>query len=282
MTDYRDPTHDRRKAIWNAAHEVDATHKAFGDPDTTLAAFDAHAPRLMAAGFSHGDLAAARAQVARWPGQILERLTADVEKARWALAPPRATSAPSVGDGVARPFTVRADDPRVPNLAPNDVVGINGHAISGDGSPREVDFTKVRLGDLPASVRKEAARPNSRLHGAVAAALATGQPQPIEMRGVGAGGGEYGKTGLGQIGGIGRFKVDTRGVVRPGRDGAWTLDTDVVGRPNTQDYVHDPRRGVIAGLVNDALRPIQDKMHGNRYTIDFFGSHHMAVSGAQK
>jgi hypothetical protein len=34
------------------------------------------------------------------------------------------------------------DNPNVRNINPDDAFGINAHAIFGDGSPREADFTK--------------------------------------------------------------------------------------------------------------------------------------------
>lgn len=64
MEDYQDPAYDQRRAIWDATHEIDKTHQAFGDIEATLAAFDAHAPGLAAAGVSPDDLASARAQLA--------------------------------------------------------------------------------------------------------------------------------------------------------------------------------------------------------------------------
>lgn len=82
MDDDHDPPHDQMSAIWDATNEVDATHKAFGDTDTTLAAFDSHAPRLAAAGVSPDVLAATRAQLATQPEQTLAALKTGLANAQ--------------------------------------------------------------------------------------------------------------------------------------------------------------------------------------------------------
>jgi lysozyme len=87
MEPYRDLDYDQMSAIANATHEVDATHRAFGDTDTTLAAFDAHAPHLAAKGVAPHDLAAVRSQLAARPEQTLAMLKSGLANAQQ-QAPP--------------------------------------------------------------------------------------------------------------------------------------------------------------------------------------------------
>lgn len=179
------------------------------------------------------------------------------------------------------PSRAPGDNPDIPNVRPDDIVTINGRALFGDGSPMEVDFGIVNLGDLDASLLKEAGKTNSRLRAAIDQAMATGKPVPIKLSDVSAGGGEGGKTRW-QVGGIGRFAVTIDGVVRPTKDGGWTLESTVTGNRDRQDYPPDKRRGPIAGAVNDALRRVQDRTGGEDYDIIFFGSQKFTMSGTRK
>ena len=151
----------------------------------------------------------------------------------------------------------------------------------GDGSPREVDFTKVNLADLPGSIRKFALQGGNRLSAAIDRAQATGKPQSVRLDGVRAGGGQGGATGA-QVGGIGRFSISLDGIVTSGKGGAWTLSAKVVGESDKQDYPRDDRRGNIAGPVNNAFRRIQEATGGSDYPITFFGAQNITVSGVRK
>lgn len=171
------------------------------------------------------------------------------------------------------------DDPQIENIAPNDPVGINMHAITGDGSSREADFTEVNLGDLGGSLQTFASQDGTSLNEAIAEAAATGKVQEISISDISAGGGQSGKTGLDQIGGIGRFAVDVTGLVMS--DGkTWTMAASVTGVPDVQDYPHDSRRGSIAGPVNDAFGRLQSMKGGHNFIIRFFGSQSIRISGA--
>lgn len=99
MGNYRDPLHDQISAIWDATHETDATHEAFGDPDVTLAAFDSHGPRLAAVGVSPDDVAATRARLATQPEQTLAALKDGLAATQQPVAAPAAQ--PSTRDQLA-------------------------------------------------------------------------------------------------------------------------------------------------------------------------------------
>jgi RHS repeat-associated protein len=173
--------------------------------------------------------------------------------------------------------TAGVDNPNVPNVSPSDMAAINNHALAGNGSPREVDFTTVNLGDLGGSLQTYAAQDGSPLNSAIAAAGESGSPQPVNITNISAGGGQGGNTGF-QVGGIGRFAVNVRGtVVSDGK--SWTMRGTVTGVRDVQDYPHDSRRGAIAGAVNDVFGGLQRLRGGRPYAITFFGSKQIVIRG---
>jgi RHS repeat-associated protein len=175
--------------------------------------------------------------------------------------------------------TAGTDNQGIENIAPNDVVGINGHAVAGDGTPREVDFTKVNLGDLGNSLQTLAGQQGSNLNTAINEAADSGETQEITITGVRAGGGQGGNTGA-QIGGIGRFAVNISGLIVSSGN-TWTMAAQVTGIPDRQDYPHDERRGAIAGAVNDLLGTLQQKVGGHDFNVTFFGSQSIRIQGTR-
>ena len=175
--------------------------------------------------------------------------------------------------------TAGVDNQQIENIAPNDVAGINGHAIAGDGTPREVDFTEVNLGDLGNSLQTLAGQQGSGLNTAINDAANTGETQVITITGVRAGGGQGGNTGA-QVGGIGRFAVNISGLVMSNGN-TWTMAAQVTGVPDRQDYPHDESRGAIAGAVNDLFGTLQQKVGGHDFNITFFGSKSIRIQGTK-
>ena len=173
------------------------------------------------------------------------------------------------------------DNSGIRNIAPDDIPGINGHAIFGDGSPREVDFTRVSLNDLGGNLQRFAGQAGTTLNSAIAQARETGEPVQVNIRNISAGGGQGGRTGHGQIGGIGRFAVNVSGTVTA--DGnSWSMSATVTGVPDTQDYPHDDRRGNIAGPVNDAFGRAQKSAGGKNYTVTFYGAQNIRIDGGAR
>lgn len=172
----------------------------------------------------------------------------------------------------------RLRQPQIRNIAPDDIIGIDRHAIFGDRSAREVDFTKVSLGDPGGSLQRFAAQDGTSLNSAIAQARESGEPVHINIRNIRAGGGQGGRTGNGQIGGIGRFAVNVSGTVTA--DGtSWSMSATVTGVPDRQDYPPDDRRGSIAGPVNDVFGAAQRAAGGQDYTITFTGSQRIRIDG---
>jgi hypothetical protein len=171
------------------------------------------------------------------------------------------------------------DNPRTPNLAPDDILGINGHAWVGDGTARDVDFRKVSLADLGPSLNKLAAEDGSRLNQAIKQAAATGSPVPwngiTDLR---AGGGILGRTPMAQQFGIGRFSVAGSGVVTADND-FWNLDATLSGKHEKQDYPYDKTRGPIGTAFTDLGLGLQHLLGGEDYEANFLGSQHIKTTG---
>jgi RHS repeat-associated protein len=124
----------------------------------------------------------------------------------------------------------------IPQIRPSDFRGINGHAITGDGTPRQVDFRTVDLSDLGGSIQNLAGEKGSSLANAIKQAAVSGRSVPITISGLNSGGGIGGNTSIAQQGGIGRFAVDVSGQVRVNANGGWVLRGTVTGIVDRQDY----------------------------------------------
>lgn len=174
------------------------------------------------------------------------------------------------------------DDPNIRNVAPNDVIRINGKAITNSsGAPSESDFTKVDLSDLGNTLQTLADDPTSQLGQARIAANApnaTG-PVPVNMTEVVAGGQFFGKTPFSQQAGIGRFSVNVEGVVYGNGNGGWTLHGTVRGELDEQDYPVDFRRNPAATIATGVGAGLQAGLGGSNYPITFFGRQRIGARG---
>jgi uncharacterized protein RhaS with RHS repeats len=166
----------------------------------------------------------------------------------------------------------------VPVVRPDDARAINGHAVRGDGSPRQSDFRAVDISDLGGSIQTMANDRGSQLHSAIARAARTGRAVEVNITDIG-GGGFGGATSQAQKGGIGRFSVDVAGQVRVNGRGGWVLTGTVTGRPDRQDYPNDARRGAIANGATNALGTMQGILGGQDYDLTFFGSQTIEARG---
>lgn len=163
-------------------------------------------------------------------------------------------------------------------VAPNSVIGVNGHAIFGDGTARAADFTKVDLSDLGGSLQKLATQPGQ-LNNAIVNALASGDPQYVNLTKVIAGGGFDGLTSLSQQAGIGRFSVQISGTVLPDMDGQWSMIGSVTGEEDLQDCPPDARRTGIGPAGNALGANLQRLFGGEKYSLYFYGTQNIEING---
>lgn len=178
--------------------------------------------------------------------------------------------------------TAGHDNPRIPNLRPDDVRGINGHVMRGDGSPREIDFRQVSLSDLGGSLHKYSRQPGSPLSNAISKAANTGQAVPIQIKEIKAGKTVLkSKAPLGQQLGIGRFGVNIDGKVRVD-GGEWSLEGKAIGMPDRQDYPYDPDRSIVASAGTGALGAMQKLLGGKDYWANFIGAQDIKVTGNRR
>lgn len=171
------------------------------------------------------------------------------------------------------------DNPKVPNVRPDNAFEINRHAMFGDGSPREIDFRQVSLNDLGGSLQKIARDPTSELHGYIQQAARTGQPVRVKINEVVAGKTVLkSKAPLGQQGGIGRFSVGIEGIVRAnGSD--WSLEGSVTGEEDKQDYPGNKRRSGAGELGTKRFGEVQRLSGGKDYVTPFFGNKNIWANG---
>jgi len=171
------------------------------------------------------------------------------------------------------------DNPNLRNIHPANPFAINGHAVVGDGSPREADFRDVSLDDLGGSLRKEALIKGSPFGLAIAQAARTGAPVPVAISDI-VGGRTVFRSGapFAQQVGIGRFSTDVFGKVEVDGEN-WRLQADVTGRPDEQDYPPDPRRSAAAEWGTRTLGDFQQQLGGQNYGITFFGKQRIHAMG---
>jgi RHS repeat-associated protein len=161
------------------------------------------------------------------------------------------------------------DDHGIENLKPNNTAGVNGHAISGDGSPREGQFGDYRLDDLGGALRTEAQNPSSSLAGAIASATETGRPTAFTTQvGVGA---LDGKAPLAQQLGVGRIEVVVSGTLQSTQNGV-TFSATVRGITDSQDYQSDSTRNPAGSALTAAGAALQKADGGSDYKYYFRGS----------
>jgi len=175
-----------------------------------------------------------------------------------------------------------SDNPNIQNTRPDDVKGINGHAISGDGSPRESNFTDVDLSDLGGSLQKLAGTQGSALNDAIGQAAESGGSVPISLDGVIASKGFRGNTSTGQKRGIGRFSVDVNGsvIAQTGEGGiSFNIVGAVSGELDRQDYPADSSRSPFARAATTYGRTRQRISGGQDYNITFFNHQTIDVRG---
>lgn len=177
--------------------------------------------------------------------------------------------------------TAGTDNPNIENIEPDAFVQINGHAISGDGSPRESDFRRVDLRDLGSSLQNLASDPGSGLGTAIEEARQTGSPVDVNLTEVRAGGGFDGRTTVSQKGGIGRFSVTVTGQVSIDSDGNWELNASVTGELDRQDYPADPNRTGLASDLTAWGAEQQQQNGGQDFDITFYGSQEINVREQQ-
>ena len=162
-------------------------------------------------------------------------------------------------------------------IDPVSPLEVNGHAMAGDGTDREADFSKVHLNDLGASIQKFAKNPKGSLNKAIDQAGESGKPVDISISGLRAGGGFEGDTPISQKGAIGRFAVNVEGKVTTDKDGIWNLTATVRGKTDEQDYPKDSSRPPIASALTSFGAWVQKKLGGDNYDISFKGSQDIQV-----
>lgn len=164
-------------------------------------------------------------------------------------------------------------------INPGSLAEVNGHAIGGDGSKRNADFTRVKITDLGKSLQKIAVQSGSTLNKAIAESAIKGGPVSVKMTGVKAGGGFDGKTPLSQKGAIGRFSVSVSGVVSAGSNGGFNMNASVRGETDIQDYPADSARTGTASGLTEFGGAAQSFFGGQDYNIDFFGAQEINMVG---
>ncbi len=112
--------------------------------------------------------------------------------------------------------------PNVPDIAANNAVAVNVHAVAGDGSARQADFTKVDLSDLGGRLQKLSGQ-DGPFKGAIANAKASGEGVAVNLTGVDAGGGFEGRTPTDQQRALGRFNVNIEGRVSVDSKDHWRM-----------------------------------------------------------
>ena len=158
----------------------------------------------------------------------------------------------------------------IKDINPQSPSDVNGHAQTGDGSPREADFTSVSLADLGKTLNRLATDNASTLGAAIAEASATGKPVGFYMDEIRAGGGMDGKTPLDQKGGIGRFSVTVSGTVEADKAGKFQMSATVRGEVDRQDYPASNRN--LVGEALTAVGRLQQWIGGGKdYDIFFRG-----------
>lgn len=175
-----------------------------------------------------------------------------------------------------------SDNPNIQNTRPDDVEGINGHAISGDGSPRESNFTDVDLSDLGGSLQTLAGTKGSALNTAINEAAANGGSVPVSMDEVIASRGFRGKTSTEQKRGIGRFSVAVNGsvIAQTGKEGtSFNFVGAASGELDSQDYGADSSRSLFARGATTYGRTRQRISGGQDYNITFFNHQTIDVRG---
>jgi RHS repeat-associated protein len=163
------------------------------------------------------------------------------------------------------------------NINPKNPLTVNGHALAGNGSNRTADFSKVKLNDLGKSLQKIAKTEGSGLNKAISDVKAGGSSS-VDMRGVKAGGGGNGDTGIQKLG-IGRFSVEIKGNVTSNEDGSWSMSATVTGESDKQDYPSDSNRTDSLSELTSMGASAQRAMSGQDYMINFSGSQTINITG---
>jgi hypothetical protein len=99
---------------------------------------------------------------------------------------------------------------------------------------------------------------------------------------VGVGGGMTSLASPFQNHGVGRFPVQTDGVVSPEPSGQWRYDALITGRPDLQDYPHDEERRTIEAFGNDLAGEAQKFFGGKSYPLTFFGAQKRSIGSRPK
>ena len=180
-------------------------------------------------------------------------------------------------DGCRVVVRTSVQDTSRPQIDPQDPDAINSHALSGDGSDRNVDFASVSLADLGGSLQKIAADSGSTLGKAISESAESGSAVPISMDNVRAGGQLGGNTPSSQQLGIGRFSVEMTGGVKATENG-WVMVADVRGEPDVQDY-SSSNRGAFGEVITAGGRAAQAVAGGSDYTTHFQGEQRIIIYG---
>ena len=156
---------------------------------------------------------------------------------------------------------------------PDDFHSVNGHAIRGDGSPRDVDFSKVEIKDLGGSIQSIAADAKSSIQRAARESMTTGMPVGVRLTDVIATKNMLSsKNSIAQQGAIGRFGVNIDGELSVDKDGNITLIGRVTGISDKQDCVFDQNRNAIGAMLTEIGRIYQKVEGGKDYDIKFGGN----------
>ncbi len=163
-------------------------------------------------------------------------------------------------------------------INPQSPIAVNGHAISGNGSTRHADFTKVDISEVGGSLRKYARQEGSPLNTAIRTAIETGETQGLSISSLNAGGGIGGTTNVAQQGAIGRFAVDLNVSITADSHGAYTIRALVSGVTDRQDYPPSDRNILGEGLTTLG-REVQEAAGGRDYDIVFYGEQEIEQKG---
>ena len=166
----------------------------------------------------------------------------------------------------------------VATIDPTNARDVNSHAISGDGSPRAADFTKIRISGVGGSLRKFAHQKGSTLNNAIRTAISTGETQGLSISGLSAGGSLGGSTDVGQDLAIGHYSVNLNLSVTADHNGNYSIRALVTGVTETIDYNEGDRNPVAEGLTTLG-RELQEANGGNDYDIIFYGEQEIEQKG---